>query len=294
MNKLAQLCRIVFIERRLPGRIHQMYFSFLNKLGIRCAIVKSPNGLRIKGYTRCFSMYYEIWGKRDYDIASFALADNMAVIDIGANQGFFSLYAASQGATVYAFEPCAENFEMLKWNVATNHLSDRVKLFNSAVTGKGGTVPLFVGLDASGEVLSGSVSILDENRGGKTVQTRAVESVSLDALLAELPTCDFLKIDCEGAEYEILQNTSRASFRKIARIAMECHSGRIGEAAKLLSDAGFEIVYQRPGETGVLKAVNRHLRRPLESRDAGVNASSSGGRGAVGVVSARAAYDLVK
>ena len=261
MSEIARICKIILVERRLPGRCHQMYFSFLNWLGVRSTTVRSPNGLAIKGYTHCISMYYEIWGKKDYDIAGFTLNSGMTVVDVGANQGFFSLYAASQGATVYAFEPCAENFEILKWNVVTNQLSDQVKMFNSAVTGKDGEVPLFVGLDASGEILSGSVSVLNENRGGKGVQLRSVESVTLDSLLRNLhiERCDFLKVDCEGAEYEILRNTSRDSFSKIARISMECHDGRMGEAIATLKNAGFEIVYQRPGETGVLKAVNPQL-----------------------------------
>jgi FkbM family methyltransferase len=267
MSEIIRICRIVLIERRLPGRCHQLYFGLLNRLGVRCATVKSPNGFIIKGYTHCFSMFYEIWGKKDYDIPGFTLTRNMTVVDVGANQGFFSLYAASKGATVYAFEPCAENFEILKWNVATNGLSDQVKMFNVAVTGSGGKVSLFVGLDASGKILSGSVSILDANRGGKGVQSRCVESVTLDSLLHDLQIerCEFLKVDCEGAEYEILQNTPRDSFRKIARISMECHASRMGEAITILKNAGFEVVYQRPGETGVLKAVNSRfdgLRRP--------------------------------
>jgi len=258
MSEIIRICRILLIERRLPGRCHQLYFSLLNRLGRRCATVKSQNGFIIKGYTHCFTMFYEIWGKRDYDIPGFTLTRDMTVVDVGANQGFFSLYAASKGANVYAFEPCTENFEILKWNVATNGLSGQVKMFNAAVTGSGGKVPLFVGLDASGEILSGSVSILNANRGGKEVQSRSVESVTLDSLLLDLriERCDFLKVDCEGAEYEILQNTSRDSFRKIARISMECHESRMAEAIAILENAGFEVVFQRPGETGVLKAVN--------------------------------------
>jgi len=80
----------------------------------------------------------------------------------------------------------------------------------------------------------------------------------MDSLLNNLniENCDFLKMDCEGAEYEILRNTSQAGFRRIARISMECHSNRTSEAATILRNAGFQIVYQDQGEAGLLKAIN--------------------------------------
>jgi len=248
-------------ERRLPGRCYQLYFSFLNRLGIRFATVRTANGFIVKGYIHCFVMFYEIWGKHDYDTPDFQFTKEVTVIDVGANQGFFSLYAASKGATVYAFEPCTENFEVLKWNVARNGLEKHVKAFNMAVMGEKGHVPLYVGLDASGEILSGTVSTRNSNRGGEGVVVRSVECTTLDSLLHDMgiERCDFLKMDCEGAEYEILRNTSRDSFRKIARISLECHEGRMAEAVTILKNAGFEILCEREGEAGILKAANNQI-----------------------------------
>ncbi|HWP85667.1 MAG TPA: FkbM family methyltransferase [Terriglobia bacterium] len=213
----------------------------------------------VRAYTHCITMFYEVWSKRDYDLPGFAFGPSLTVIDVGANQGFFSLYAASKGAKVYAFEPCAENFEVLKWNVARNRLQDRVQAFNTAIAGASGQIVLYVGLDRSGEILSGSVSICNPERGGAGVQTRSVRAVTLDSVMNDLQIrkCDFLKMDCEGAEYDILRNTSAATFRKIARIAMECHGNRMGEAAAILRGAGFEILLAQSGITGILKAVNK-------------------------------------
>jgi FkbM family methyltransferase len=260
-TEIARICKIVLVERRLPGRCYQLYFSILNSLGIRFATVKTENGFLVKGYTHCLFMFYEVWSKRDYDISGFTLTKNMTVIDVGANQGFFSLYAASKGATVYALEPCAENFDVLKWNVEKNGLRDQVKMFNTAVASTEGRVTLFVGLDSAGGILSGTVSICNADRGGEGVQTRSVESVSLDSLLRDshIQRCDLLKMDCEGAEYEILRNTSADSFRKIARISMECHGNRTREAVTILQDAGFEILSEGSGEAALLKATNTRL-----------------------------------
>lgn len=263
-EEFSRICRIILVERRLPGRCYQLYFSFLNRLGIRFATVKSRNGFVIKGYTHCFYMFYEIWGKQDYDIPGINLTKGTVVIDIGANQGFFALYAASKGATVYAFEPCIENFEVLKWNVETNGLSDVVKIFNVAVTGQQGHVELFVGVDATGQVVSGNPSTGSAHRTGEHVLTRSIQSVTLDSLLREFPIqrCDFIKMDCEGAEYDILSNTSNESFGKIEAISIECHDNRMREAVTILKNAAFDILHEKYGETGILKAVKQYSAQP--------------------------------
>lgn len=48
-----------------------------------------------------------------------------------------------------------------------------------------------------------------------------VECISLARALAEVDTCDFLKLDCEGGEYEILYPAPRATISKIGRLVCE-------------------------------------------------------------------------
>jgi FkbM family methyltransferase len=258
---LSRGLRIVLVEHRLPVRCYKWYYNWLHRLGIRIATVRTKNGLTVKGYTHCLYMFQEVWSKRDYDQPGFNFGKGTTVLDIGANQGFFSLYAASRGASVFAFEPCSDNFEMLKWNVARNGLDSSVHAFNQAVTGKKGSIAFFVGVDSSGCILSGTASTYDPNRGGIGVQTRAVQSTTLDSVLDDfqIETCDFLKMDCEGAEYGILANTSQKSFDRIARISLEAHYGRCQEAVDSLVKAGFEMIYVTDGEVGLIKARNKGM-----------------------------------
>jgi len=260
IQALLRGLRVVLVEHRLPVRCYQWYYDLLNRLGIRITTVRTKTGLTFRGYTHCLFMFQEVWSKRDYDQPGFNF-EGMTVVDIGANQGFYSLYAASQGANVYSFEPCSDNFEILEWNVAKNGLGGSVHAFNQAVTGKKGTVDFFVGVDSSGGILSGTASTCDATRGGTDVQTRAVQSTTLDSLLDDchIERCDFLKMDCEGAEYEILANTSQKSFDRIARISVEVHAGRFQEAVDTLVKAGFEMLYVRPDFAGLIKARNKRL-----------------------------------
>jgi FkbM family methyltransferase len=188
-------------------------------------------------------MAQEVWSKRVYDHPGFTLGKDMRVIDIGANQGFFSTYAASFGARVYAFEPSSENFEMLQRNLSENACGSLVTPFRVAVAGKRGRMTLYVGLDSKREILSGTASITNTNRGGVDILHEN-----------DIAFCDFLKMDCEGAEYEILQSTSAEAFNRIGRLSMETHEGRGREAVHLLRARGYEIMEFEDRQAGILKA----------------------------------------
>lgn len=54
-------------------------------------------------------------------------------LDVGACCGAYSLYAAKQGAIVYAFEPAITNFVVLIKNVDLNSLNDKIKCFPFAL-----------------------------------------------------------------------------------------------------------------------------------------------------------------
>lgn len=55
------------------------------------------------------------------------------------------------------------------------------------------------------------------------VELRSQRVKSLGEVLKNVDTCNFLKIDCEGGEYEIFNNAQRKDLKKIKYIAMEVH-----------------------------------------------------------------------
>lgn len=57
----------------------------------------------------------------------------------------------------------------------------------------------------------------------KVVVVRPQKAVSLRQVLGVQQRCDFLKIDCEGCEYEVLGKATKADLRRVARLAMEVH-----------------------------------------------------------------------
>ena len=142
--------------------------------------------------------------------------DAKVVIDVGAHIGGTALLCASKGALVYAYEPDPGNFEILKANVLQNQVKGYVEIFQKAVgfpTGK-----RTLGLSS---VNYGGFGFFKENPDG----TEEVDTITLQQVFDDnkIETCDVLKLDCEGAEYEILNNIDEKLFGRIKQISMEQH-----------------------------------------------------------------------
>jgi FkbM family methyltransferase len=138
------------------------------------------------------------------------------VIDIGAHKGVFSIFAAQTAGTVYSYEPCLKNIEILRLNIFVNNLTN---IFPSryAIAGKKGNVQLNLGDSSLGHSLY--------FKKGKKKETESVEAITLDDIFQrnKIKTCDVFKIDCEGAEFEIMFNAKPSTIKKIKRIIMEVH-----------------------------------------------------------------------
>jgi FkbM family methyltransferase len=256
---MRRLFRVIFIEHRVPVRAYRLYYDLLDSVGIHKIKVVTRNGLVIEGLSNSLWMYHETWDKDDYRVPGLELGPGMTVIDIGANQGFYSLYAASKGARVLAFEPSKTSFEILQQNVDRNKMTNLVSCFNVAVAATSGRTQFFEGFDKRGRFLSGSASIINENRGGSTVTTNWTRTISLDDVFSEnnIESCDLVKFDCEGAEYQILAAASKFSFERIKNVALEFHNGQVDRLKESLERGGFEVISVAGEVAGLLKANNK-------------------------------------
>ena len=123
------------------------------------------------------------------------------IVDIGANIGAFTLDAAIlyPAATVHAYEPDPRAREVLERNVEANALSSRVRIWPEAVAGTAGTLTLW---RADGSMES-SAHLPDAGRRDSC----DVAAVTLPTVVARTSgRVALLKIDCEGAEAEIMEN----------------------------------------------------------------------------------------
>ena len=235
-HKIYGGLRIIQVCRDWP-KWFQEYFSGLDDGSGGCYRMRCGIDLYTRHNRSDFHMIDEIWAYRKYDYFGYRVAAGDVVVDIGANIGTFSLYAATvRGASrVLSFEPFPDNYGMLYKNVVENQLRS-VTCVNQAVAGNRGLRTLR--LDSMD---CGSHSLVT----GSFESTVEVECCTLGDIFQRfsLTKIDYLKMDCEGAEYEILENaTSR--LQQISRISMETHTTvdrRAEDLEKLLRAYGFEV-----------------------------------------------------
>lgn len=170
-------------------------------------VLKAPEAVDLE------FLFHEIWIDEFYAPAGYEIGPNETVIDIGGNIGVFAMYAATKapGVTVLSFEPFPQNAESFSANREASG-ADRVSLSRSAVAADRGSRTLRV---EDAWILH---SLVDRN---SDVAGLTVESIPLDDIMADLPRCHLLKLDCEGGEYEILYSAADSSLAKIARIVCE-------------------------------------------------------------------------
>jgi FkbM family methyltransferase len=179
------------------------------------------------------------------------------VLDVGAHVGAFAAWSSCHApqAKVISVEPEPRNFRDLEGNVARNGLSDRVTCMNVAVGSERGVMELRVpSYRESGSMFATS---------GATVE---VKVVSLEELLETANgTVDLLKLDCEGAEWSIVEELPVEVWRAVDRMVLECHAqaGRsIDDMVGLLEGRGFtaHVLHRAPSsvewfdEVGVIWA----------------------------------------
>jgi FkbM family methyltransferase len=181
-----------------------------------------------------FNAYLGAWKYRPIDsdilFLTHSLRTARTVLDVGANFGVLTVLIGqlAPDAEVYAFEPQPRTFAALKRNVHSNGLSDRVSCIQSAVGVSIGRIPfLDTGAPATNRIAPKSDCTFD------------VELTTIDAFRRqhEIAAIDFLKIDVEGAELDVLSGAT-ASFESglIRRGMIEICPGNLKQFGKGVVD----------------------------------------------------------
>jgi len=194
--------------------------------------------------------FSDIWYHRSYT-KHFALPQGSVVVDIGANVGVFSLFAARKAKVVYALEPSSGNFSLLRANTASAENIVPLNLACAAVDGQ-------ASLDVSSNPVSFSLSA-----GGASKHRETVGVISLASLFEryQIDSCDFLKLDCEGSEFDIILDSEPSLIRRAKRIVMEYHDHHSTrythhDLLEALRQLGFDAVSYNPAGTfGMIAAM---------------------------------------
>ena len=203
------------------------------------------------------------------------------VVDVGANIGLFSLEAARRGAKVQAFEPMPATFAALQANARALG-EENIRAHNLALGAELGVAqfayfrwmsalstrfPALIGKNAA----SGAMAVLDDaqlaprfgwfRRAPSWLRNALVAGVvrvfmqprpvscRVETLSRAIHTLgigkiDLLKIDVEGAEWDVLRGISAHDWPRISQVVAEVHDedGRVHQVENLLRAQGFTVV----------------------------------------------------
>jgi FkbM family methyltransferase len=195
------------------------------------------------------------------DLFASTLRPGMAVLDVGAHIGYFSLVAGAHvGPTgrVWSFEPDPANRASLERNVDANGMDDRISIVPLAVSAAVGESTLY---QMAGD--TGSSTLFP---GEKTNdELIAVDTTSLDAWARSegWPTIDLLKVDAEGAEGAVL-----AGMRELVKrnpnivVVLEFQADALEAAGEEPIDFLRQLLAVTSGHVEVLDDQGRHTVEP--------------------------------
>jgi FkbM family methyltransferase len=167
--------------------------------------------------------------------------------DVGANVGQAARVLAPNFTKVISFEPCIESYLILQDSVPAN-----VEVWPVAISSKHGHIKL---IEAEHSIATGQLtSSYSEEPGGwgAKVGERIVPSRTLDELCEEKGLPDFVKIDVEGAEVEVMLGASVVIMDLVTTWWIEIHNEELGATIqRMLTEYTQTVVrhdHYKPGD----------------------------------------------
>ena len=235
-------------------------------------------------------LHGEIFGGEGYLRHGVRLDDGDCVFDVGANIGMFSMFAATHraGLRVFAFEPVPRVCEVLRRNLALLDVDAVVHdcglsdapgeaefVFyphNSVVSSS------VLDVDATREVVAsylqaasegdaaGVDELLDARMRGERLR-RPLRTVSEIVREHAVSRIDLLKIDVEGAEWQVLSGIEAAHWPRILQVVVEVHDvdGRLEAVRARLRAEGFAVAVEQDAALRGTALHNVYAVRPQDA-----------------------------
>jgi len=242
--------------------------------------------------------YNEIFNEREYEKFGIKVKDGDVIFDVGANVGVFSRFIATKANNlkIYTFEPVPDVFEIQKknlefitstreihqYNIGLGDIEKDIEInYYPRATTLSTIVPIDFDLELKNSVenwdqtvaitspiarfipkfLRKTVVKLGHKYIFKAVKV-PIKVRPLSDIIKEtnVNSIDFLKMDAENYEWQILQGITESDWKLIKQIAMEVHTNIVGgenlleEITNLLKSKEFNVIVDKEGRfsaTGV-------------------------------------------
>jgi FkbM family methyltransferase len=192
------------------------------------------------------------------DLLKHELKAGQTFFDIGANAGFFTLVAAKlvgPSGKCVAFDPAPDNDRSIREQLELNSLNNCIAV-PKAVGGQAGTAMFAFSAPGSATGHLGAAS-----NGEHAIE---VQVITLDQAASQYGRPDFIKLDVEGAEMDVLRGAANVLSNIRPRWLIEIHNTECERGVvAILKDAGYAVISLMGKEEGA--DLPRHiLARPRE------------------------------
>lgn len=142
-----------------------------------------------------------------------SFAENDILIDVGANVGMYSIWAAAiRNVKVFAFEPEAKNYALLNKNIALNGLQEQIKAYCAGLSDKQGLTQLNIAdlrIGGSNHALGEALNF--KNEPVQPVFVQGSMGFTIDGLVSsgDLPIPTHIKIDVDGIEPKVIAGAAQ-------------------------------------------------------------------------------------
>ena len=165
-------------------------------------------------------------------------------LDLGANIGTTGVYFLKKLAPrlkLFAVEPDAENFKLLRVNLIMNDLDNRATIANCGLGENFDTVTLYKDLKNPG---GNSIISYENDRPTETIQIAPLDDLLVESNISP-DEVKYIWIDTEGFEAQVLLGAKNLLAQTSAPVFMECNllawknSGSLERLIALLSNVGY-------------------------------------------------------
>jgi FkbM family methyltransferase len=181
--------------------------------------------------------------KKDYGKI---IVNEKTVLDIGANIGDTGIFYALNGAKkVIGIEPFPKNFDYAQKNIQINNLDSVITLLQAGCSSKKEIIKI------DPDYQSNIESEVKNFKTGIDVPMITIQDIINKY---EIPKSSVLKIDCEGCEYDIIENISFETISYFSNIQMEYHLG-YKKLKNKLESFGYTVKVSKPHATNVILTI---------------------------------------
>ena len=198
------------------------------------------------------------WFEEEVGFVRSYIQPDMQAIDIGANYGMYSLAIAKQlgpEGKLWCFEPTPDTAQALRQSLDANALSENAVVIEAGLSNESGSARFYINDNAEANSLHNQ--LLDGKEREITVSLKTLDECRQEY---QWPDIDFMKLDAEGEEINILQGAKETLSHCSPLVMYELRHGKQinGDLINAFKALGYESYCLIPA-LNVLTPIGQHL-----------------------------------